>query len=57
MNGEKTRKIRKMLVNGNKQLLDALTQRYGKKVMDQSFKSLFRKSKKIYKDLKANKPI
>jgi len=57
MNGEKTRKIRKMLVNGNKQLLDALTQRYGKEVMNQSFKSLFRKSKKIYKDLKANKPI
>jgi len=57
MNGEKTRKIRKMLVNGNKQLLDALTQRYGKEVMNQSFKSLFRKAKKIYKDLKANKPI
>lgn len=57
MNGEKSKKIRKMLAGGNKQLLEALVKRHGDKVMQESFKSLYRKAKNIYKDLKANKPL
>jgi hypothetical protein len=57
MNGGKAKKLRKMLVAGNKQLLDALVKRHGEEVLKDSFKSLYRKAKTIYKDLKANKSI
>lgn len=57
MNGAKSKHVRKLLASGNKQLLDALTKRYGKEVLNESFKSLYRKSKKLFKDLNANKPI
>ena len=57
MNGAKAKKIRKLLAGGNKQLLEALVKRHGDKVMQESFKSLYRKAKRIYKDLKANRPI
>lgn len=57
MNGGKAKKIRKMLAGGNKQLLDALVKRHGDNVLDDSFKSLYRKGKKIYKDLQRNRPI
>lgn len=57
MNGKKTKHVRKLLASGNKQLLDALTKRYGEEVLNESFKSLYRKSKKLFKDLNANKPI
>lgn len=57
MNGAKAKKIRQLLVGGNKQLLEALVKRHGEEVMKESFKSLYRKSKRIYKDLKADKPI
>lgn len=57
MNSKKSKHIRKLLASGNKPLLDALTKRYGEEVLNESFKSLYRKSKKLYKDAKANRPI
>jgi len=57
MNGEKAKKIRKLLVAGNKPLLDALVKRHGEEVLQGSFKSLYKKAKGIYKDLQSNKPL
>ena len=57
MNGKKSKHVRKLLASGNKQLLDALTKRYGQEVLNESFQSLYRKSKKLFKDLNANKPV
>jgi hypothetical protein len=57
MNGGKAKKIRKMLIGGNKQLLDALVKRYGESVLEGTFKSNYRKAKKIYKDLQAGRPL
>jgi hypothetical protein len=57
MKGGKSKKIRKMLIAGNKQLLDALVKRYGEGVLEGTFKSNYRKAKKIYKDLQAGRPL
>lgn len=57
MNGKKSRHIKGLLTSGNKQLLDALTKRYGQDILNESFKSLYRKSKKLFKDVNANRPI
>lgn len=57
MNSKKSKHVRKLLASGNKQLLEALTKRHGEKVLNESFKSLYRKAKKLFKDLNANRPI
>jgi len=57
MNGKKSKHIRKLLVNGNKPLIEALVKRHGEKVMQESFQSLYRKAKKLFKDVRANRPI
>jgi len=57
MNGKKAKHIRRLLVSGNKTLLEALTKRHGDGVMQESFKSLYRKAKRLYKDAQANRPI
>jgi hypothetical protein len=57
MNSKKAKHVRKLLASGNKQLLEALTKRHGEKVLNESFKSLYRKAKKLFKDLNANRPI
>lgn len=57
MNGKKAKHIRKLLAAGNKPLLDALVQRHGEGVMNQSFKSLYRKAKRLFQDVRANRPI
>jgi len=57
MNGKKAKHIKILLVNGNKPLLDALTKRYGEEVMNESFQSLFRKAKRLFNDVRANKPV
>lgn len=57
MNKKKAKHVRKLLASGNEKLLKALTERHGDKVLDESFKSLYRKAKKLFKDLKANRPI
>jgi hypothetical protein len=57
MNGKKAKHVRKLLASGNKQLLDALVQRHGDDVLKESFASLYRKSKKLFKDVAANRPI
>ena len=57
MNSKKARHVRQLLASGNKQLLEALTKRHGQEVLNESFKSLYRKAKKLFKDLKANRPI
>lgn len=57
MNGKKARHIKKLLATGNPELLKALTKRYGDEVLKGDFKSLYRKAKKLFKDLKANRPI
>lgn len=57
MNGKKSKHVRKLLTSGNKELLDALSQRHGENVLNDSFKSLYKKAKKLFNDLKANRPI
>jgi hypothetical protein len=57
MNGKKAKHVRKLLASGNKELLKALTKRHGEEVLNESFKSLFKKAKKLFKDVKANRPI
>ena len=57
MNGKKAKHIRKLLVAGNKQVLDALVKRHGEEVLNQPFQSLYRKAKKLFKDVTANRPI
>jgi hypothetical protein len=57
MNSKKAKHVRKLLASGNKQLLEALTKRHGENVLNESFKSLYRKAKKLFKDLNANRPI
>jgi hypothetical protein len=57
MNGKKLKHIRRLLVNGNKPLLDALVERHGEKVMEQSFKSLLKKAKQLFSDVRSNRPI
>jgi hypothetical protein len=57
VNGQKSKHVRKLLASGNKQLLDALTKRYGQEVLNESFKSLYKKAKKLFNDVKANRPI
>lgn len=57
MNGKKAKHIRKLLVSGNKPLLDALVKRHGEKILNDSFRSLYKKSKQLFKDVRANKEI
>ncbi len=57
MNGKKAKHIRKLLAAGNKPLLDALVKRHGDDVLNQGFQSLYRKAKKLFKDVNANRPI
>lgn len=57
MNGKKAKHIRKLLAAGNKPLLDALVKRHGEGVLNQPFQSLYRKAKKLFKDVNANRPI
>jgi hypothetical protein len=57
MNGKKVKHIRKLLASGNKPLLDALVERHGKDVLNLPFKNLFRKSKRLFNDVRANRPI
>lgn len=57
MNGKKSKHIRKLLASGNKPLLDALVKRHGEEVLNSSFKSLYRKAKRLFKDVSANRPI
>jgi hypothetical protein len=57
MNAGKAKHIRKLLISGNKPLLDALTKRHGENVLNESFKSLYRKAKKLFKDVNANRPV
>jgi len=57
MNSKKAKHIRKLLAAGNKPLLDALVERHGEKVLEESFKSLYRKAKKLFKDVNANRSI
>lgn len=57
MNGKKTKHIRKLLASGNKPLLDALVKRYGESVLNEPFQGLYRKAKKLFKDVRANRPI
>ncbi len=57
MNGKKAKHIRKLLAAGNKPLLDALAKRHGDEVLNQSFQSLYRKAKRLFKDVRANRPI
>ncbi len=57
MNRKKAKHVRKLLVDGNPELLKALHKRYGDDVLKLEFKSLYRKAKKLFKDLKANRPI
>ena len=57
MNSKKAKHVRKLLVDGNPELLKALHKRYGDDVLKLEFKSLYKKAKKLFKDLKANRPI
>ena len=57
MNSQKSKHVKKLLNTGNKVLLDALVKRYGEKIFDEPFKSVYRKAKQIFKDLQAGKPI
>ena len=57
MNGKKAKHIRKLLASGNKPLLDALVKRHGEDVMNVPFKSLYRKAKRLFQDVRANRPI
>lgn len=57
MNKKKSKHVKQLLASGNKILLDALIKRHGEKVMNESFKSLYRKAKRLFKDLKANRPV
>jgi hypothetical protein len=57
MNGKKAKHVRKLLASGNKQVLEALVKRHGEEVLNQSFQSLYRKAKKLFKDVTANRPV
>jgi hypothetical protein len=57
MNSKKSKHVKKLLSTGNKVLLDALVKRYGEKIFDEPFKTVYKKAKQIFKDLQAGKPI
>ena len=57
MNSKKAKHVRKLLHSGNKVLLDALVKRYGDKVLKEPFNSVYRKAKKLFKDLQSNRPV
>jgi hypothetical protein len=57
MNGKKSKHIRKLLASGNKPLLDALVKRHGDNVLQEPFQSLYRKAKRLFKDVNANRPV
>ena len=57
MNTKKAKHVKRLLASVNKPLLDALVKRHGEEVLNESFKSLYRKAKKLFKDVQANRPI
>ena len=58
MNGKKAKHVRRLLVAGNKPLLEALARRYGDDIIQKSsFNALYKKAKQLFKDIRANKPI